>query len=132
MKPGYSFLELVVVLMVMAVLISFVGPKFFKLLTDTERASTKNTLKVVKQAISQYRGGTHQYPKTLQDLAVKPEGITGWDGPYVGDDNSATPEVPKDAWNQDLQYKLLERGAKPPFELYSQGNPDKEDDRIDA
>ena len=68
LKPGYSFIELVVVLMVMAVLMGFVVPKFFKLLTNTERASTKNTLKIVKQAIQEYRGGTHQYPQSLKIL----------------------------------------------------------------
>jgi len=70
------------------------------------------------------------YPQTLKDLVVKPEGATGWDGPYVGEEPN--PEVPHDAFGGELIYKLKERGAKPPFELYSQGDIDKEDDRIDA
>lgn len=132
LKPGYSYIELMVAVLVVVVLMSFVGPRMFSLLTGSKKASTKNTLKIVKNAIQKYKMTVGSYPQNLQDLVSKPEGATGWDGPYVGDEDSANPEVPKDAFGGDLVYKLKERGAKPPFELYSTGDQDKEDDRIDA
>jgi general secretion pathway protein G len=132
LKPGYSYIELMVAVLVVVVLMSFVGPRMFKLLTGSKKASTKNTLKIVENAIMEYKMNVGSYPQTLKDLVVKPEGANGWDAPFVGKENSANPEVPQDAWNHDLVYKLKERGAKPPFELYSLGDEDKEDDRIDA
>lgn len=119
-------------ILIMAVLAGFVVPKMMSLLGKSKKRSTENTLKIVKAQIQEYKATVGTYPQTLKDLIVKPEGANGWDGPYVGDEDSANPEVPKDAWNGDLVYKLKERGAKPPFELYSLGDPDKEDDRIDA
>jgi len=47
LKPGYSYIELMVGILVMVVLISFVGPRMFKLLTSSKVASTKNTLKII-------------------------------------------------------------------------------------
>jgi len=132
LKPGYSFIELMFGILIMAVLAGFVVPKMMSLLGKSKKRSTENTLKIVKAHIQEYKATVGTYPQTLKDLIVKPEGANGWDGPYVGDEDSANPEVPKDAWNGDLVYKLKERGAKPPFELYSLGDPDKEDDRIDA
>ncbi|MBI2353322.1 type II secretion system protein GspG [Candidatus Dependentiae bacterium] len=132
LRPGYSYIELMVAVLVIVLLMSFVGPKVFKLLGSAKKASTQNTLKIIKNAIQEYKMQVGTYPTTLKALIEKPEGVVGWEGPYVGDENSAQPEVPKDAWNQDFTYKLNERGAKPPFELYSLGDPEKEEDRIDA
>lgn len=132
LKPGFSIVELAVALLIMGLLMSLVGPRVVGLLTSGRKTSTQNTLKVVKQAVKQYKMTVGTYPAKLQDLIDKPEGASGWDGPYVGDEDSANPEIPKDAWGQDLMYELKPRGSKPPFDLYSQGDPDKEEDRIDA
>lgn len=131
LKPGYSFIELMFGLLIIGVIIGFVGPKMIKLLGDSKKTSTKNTLKIVKAAVEQYKATVGTYPNDLKDLAIKPaEGANGWDGPYVGEEPN--PEIPHDAWDQSLKYEKGERGAKPPFKLYSLGDPDKEDDRIDA
>ncbi len=130
LKPGYSYVELMFAILIIGVLVGFVAPKMVSLLTNAKKTSTKNTIKMVKNEIERYKNTVNSYPITLQDLVVKPEGATGWDGPYVGEEPN--PQVPSDAFGQPLVYKLNPRGTQPPFELYSQGNPDKEDDRIDA
>lgn len=124
-KPGYSYIELMVAVLVIVTLMGFVVPKMFKLLTDTNKASTKNTLKVVEGAIDHYKMTVGTYPQDLKDLVVKPEGATGWDGPYVG--KGANPELPQDAWKQPLVYQLQPRGSEPAYKLYSQGDPDKDE-----
>lgn len=130
LKPGYSYVELMFAILIIGVLVGFVAPKMVRLLTNSKKMSTKNTLKLVKAAIEDYKSTVNAYPISLQDLVVKPEGATGWDGPYVGQEPN--PQVPNDGFDQPLVYKLNPRATQPPFELYSQGNPDKEDDRIDA
>lgn len=132
LKPGYSFIELMFGILIMAVLAGFVVPKMLSLLGKSKRRSTENTLKIVKTAIQEYKEDVKAYPQSLKDLVVKPEGANGWQGPYVGNEDSANPEVPQDAFGGELVYKLKERGAKPRFELYSLGDQDKEEDRIDA
>ena len=132
LKPGYSFIELMVYLLVIMVLLSFAVPQVMKLLGKSKTASTKNTLKIVKAGIESYRMTVGHLPDKIEDLIIKPENASNWDGPYAGDENLATPELPQDAWDQPLKYEKNERGAKPPFKLWSEGDPEKEDDRIDA
>ncbi|MBM18292.1 MAG: type II secretion system protein GspG [Epsilonproteobacteria bacterium] len=132
MRPGFSFLELMVALTIIGIIAGFIGPRLFKALGTGYKTKTENVLKVVKQAVKEYKMHVGKYPSKLEDLVVKPEGASGWDGPYVGDEDSANPEVPKDGWGQDIMYKLNAPGTKPPFELYSEGDPEKEDNRIDA
>ena len=127
LKAGYSYIELMVAVLIIVILLGFVGPRMFSLLSDTKKASTKNSLKVIMGAIKEYQAHTGSFPPDLKALVVKPEGVTGWERPYVGDEDSANPEVPKDGWGQEFEYKVMPRGSKPPVELYSLGDPAKED-----
>lgn len=132
MQPGFSFIEMMVALLIMGIMAGLIGPRVMGLLTKGKQTATTNTLKIVKQSIKQYKMEVGTYPNSLQDLIKKPENISGWHGPYVGDEDKANPEVPLDGWNQDLVYKRNAQGTTPPFELYSTGDPDKEEDKIEA
>lgn len=132
MQPGFSFIELLIGVTIIALFVGLVGPQLFKLLGRGQKTVTQSTLKSVAAGIKQYQMDTGQYPTKLEDLVKKPENITGWDGPYAGKEDEASPTVPQDAWHQDLKYVLKEKGSKPPFELYSLGDPNKEEDRINA
>lgn len=131
-RPGFNFIEMLVALVIIGIIMGMVGPRVMGLLGRGRRTSVENTLKVIKTGIQQYQIDTGKFPETLQALIKRPENSSGWQGPYVGDENSANPEVPLDIWGQDFVYKLNERNAKPPFELYSLGDPSKEEDRIYA
>jgi general secretion pathway protein G len=132
LQPGFNFIEMMVALVIIGIIVGMVGPRVMGLLGRGKRTSTENTLKVIKGAIKQYKIDVGTYPQKAEDLVKKPENVNGWQGAYVGDEDKANPELPKDAWGQDFIYKLNERGATPPFELYSLGDPDKEEDRIYA
>lgn len=131
-QPGFNFIEMLISIVIMALFIGVVGPKFMSLLGRGKRTATASILKTVSAAITQYKIDVGQLPNTLDDLVRKPEGANGWNGPYAGSENEANPTVQQDAWNQPLVYKRNERGVVPPFELYSMGDPDKEEDRIYA
>lgn len=130
LQPGFNFIEMMVALVIIGIIVGMIGPRVMGLLGRGKRTSTENTLKVIAGAIKQYKIDVGTYPEKLDDLVKKPENVNGWQSPYVGDEDKANPVVPKDAWNQDFVYKLNARGSVPPFELYSLGDPDKEDDRI--
>jgi general secretion pathway protein G len=131
-QPGFSFIEMMIAVVIIGILGSLIGPKVFSLLGRTKTTATKNTLKVTEDNITQYYLDTGSYPEKLDDLIKKPENANNWNGPYAGKGNEANPELPNDAWDQPLKYKKNERGVKPPFELYSEGDPTKEENRIYA
>jgi general secretion pathway protein G len=131
LKPGFSFLEMMFVLAIMSLFLAFVGPKFMGFLGKGEKAVTKSTLKVVQQGIKQFKMDVGRYPDRLEDLIKRPENASRWDGPYAGDEDSANPEVQRDAWGNELVYEK-KSGSTPPFLLYSNGDEEKEDDRIYA
>ena len=128
-KPGFSVIELMISLGIIMLILSFVVPGLSKILGKSNAASTKNTLKIINSAIMEYRQDVHIVPEKLEDLNKKPEGVQGWSGPYL---ESMQGKEIVDAWNQPIVYKKNERGSKKPYELYSNGDPEKEEEKIEA
>lgn len=129
-QAGFSVVELMISLGIIMLILSFVAPGLLKLLTKGNQAATKNTLNIVKQAILEYKSDVHVVPDKLADLDKKPEGINGWNGSYLPESMQGKEIV--DAWNQPLVYKKSQKGSAKPYELYSEGDPEKEEDKIYA
>lgn len=130
LQPGFNFIELLISITIIALFVGLVGPRLMSLLGKGRKAATESTLKTIAAGITEYKIDVGTYPNTLQDLIRKPENASNWQGPYVGREDAENVSVPHDAWDQEVQYKLNAPGTKPPFELYSLGDPDKEDARI--
>lgn len=129
-QAGFSVVELMISLGIIILIMSFVVPGLSKIMGKGSLASTKNTLKLVNQAILDYKMDVHVVPQTLEDLDKRPDGVSGWNGSYLPEAMQGKEIV--DAWHQPIVYKKNERGAKKPYELYSNGDPEKEEDRIEA
>ncbi len=128
LQSGFSAIELIITLVIIMGIMSFVVPGLAKLAGKSKRASTINTLKIVNGAIREYKMDVQGQLNSLEDLNKKPaEGANGWNGPYL-------PEMKEfvDAWGQEIMYKRNERGAVKPYELYSLGDPEKEEEKIEA
>jgi general secretion pathway protein G len=130
LQPGFNFIEMMVALVIIGIIVGLVGPRVFSILGRGRTTATKNTLKVIATGIQQYFTDVGTYPNTLEDLIKKPESAQNWQGPYAGDETKGAIEIPADAWGQAIKYKKNERGAIPPFDLWSEGDPEKEEDRI--
>ncbi len=130
LQPGFTMIELMIGLAVIVIFLGFVVPNGMKILGKGSRASTQNTLRVVNAAIFEYKADVHSLPAKLQDLDKRPEGIQGWNGSYLPEKMQGQEIV--DGWNQPIVYKVNERGSKKAYELYSIGDQEKEEDRIDA
>ncbi len=130
LQPGFNFIEMMVALVIIGIIVGMIGPRVMGLLGRGKKTATQNTLKVVATGLAQYKMDVGQYPDNLEDLIKKPESAQNWQGPYVGDETKGSTEIPMDAWGQAIKYKKNERGATPPFDLYSEGDPEKEEDRI--
>lgn len=119
-RSGFSFIELVVVIMVMAILAGLGVPMVMNLVDKARVNSTRSNLQALKSAIVMFKNDTSRYPTKLRDLVEKPkeEAVARkWQkGGYM-----ESGELPQDAWSEDFQYKRTPDG-KHPYELYSYGS----------
>ena len=131
LQPGFSVVELLISLGIIMLIMSFVVPGLAKIMGKGSAASTKNTLKLVNQAVLDYKMDVHVYPNALVELDKRPaEGAAGWNGSYLPESMQGKEIL--DAWQQPIVYKKNDRGAKKPYELYSNGDPEKEEELIYA
>lgn len=129
-QAGFSIIELMISLAVIMVILGMVVPGAMKILSRGNRAATENTLRFIDQAIFEYKADVHSLPEKLIDLDRRPEGVTGWNGSYLPEKLQGKEIL--DGWGEPLVYKKNERGAKKAYDLYSNGDPEKEEDRINA
>lgn len=93
-KRGFTLVELLVVIVVLAVLAAIVLPKFMNSGNRSKESALRSDLKLVRNAVSLFQADTGSYPNTLADLSeatvanVKVAGGTAvktsdWHGPYL-------------------------------------------------
>lgn len=115
---GWTLLELMVVLAIIALIGALVGPA---LLTQTEEAKVKAAdaqVKMLRGSLLTYRLDVGQFPSTTQGLAslnAPPAEVADyWRGPYLGDD------LPLDPWRKPYVYEFPAE-TRHGFALYSLG-----------
>ncbi|MCX6344897.1 MAG: prepilin-type N-terminal cleavage/methylation domain-containing protein [Armatimonadetes bacterium] len=100
---GFTLVELLVVIVVLAILAAIVLPKFMDSGARSREAALKSNLKLIRNAITIYKTDTGLYPVTLNELSAAPAPAQGnngtadvaltaanWHGPYL----QATPTNP--------------------------------------
>ena len=102
---GFSFIEVLVVIIIIAILSGFVGVSLFDSLDRSKVDATKAQIKMYETALDLYRLHNSSYPSAdqgLKALLEKPEvGIIpkNWNGPYLrGND------LPEDGWGSPYRY----------------------------
>jgi general secretion pathway protein G len=103
-EAGYTLLELLVVLAIIALLVGFVAPKVISYLGRAKVDAAKVQLQNVVAALDLYRLDVGQYPSQsegLNALIAEPAGAKGWRGPYLS--KAAGLEDP---WGQIYIYKF--------------------------
>jgi general secretion pathway protein G len=114
---GYTLLELLVVLGIIAALTALVAPQVIRYLGEAKSDSAKVQLQNVQSALELHYLDTGTYPTTDQGLAVlvtAPANSSGWKGPYLKRSTALD-----DPWGRQYIYKFPgEHGA---FDLYSFG-----------
>lgn len=100
-QGGFTLLELLVVLMIIALLAGFVGPKVFSNVDSAKEKTALRQMRSLADALGQYRLDVGQYPtesQGLNALTAKPAGVNSWRGPYLSQ------QVPLDPWGNSYQW----------------------------
>lgn len=65
---GFTLIEILVVLTIIAVLLTLVAPRYFDSVDRSKEKVLRHDLIVMRSAIDQYLGDRNEYPNSLQDL----------------------------------------------------------------
>jgi general secretion pathway protein G len=116
-NTGFTLLELLVVMVIIGLLASYVGPKYFQQVGKSEVKTAKAQINALDKALDTYRLDVGHYPSTEQGLAalsIKPNNEPKWSGPYL------KKSAPLDPWGNAYIYKYP--GEHTDFDLLSYGN----------
>ena len=115
-QRGFSLIELIVVLVILGLLATVVGPKVINRLKGAKVELAKVDISNLEQALDLYSFDVGHYPTTqegLQVLNVNPGGDQ-WRGPYL-----KRSVLPKDPWQRDFVYRSP--GQHGDYDLFSLG-----------
>jgi len=83
-RAGFTLIELMVVLAIIATLLSLIAPRYFHSVDKSKEAALKADLNGMRDAIDKYYGDHAKYPDTLEELVIKrylrsipPDPLTG-------------------------------------------------------
>lgn len=113
---GFTLMEMLVVLVLMAMLAGLVGPRLFQKVGSSKIKIAQAQIELLTSALDTYRLDVGKYPSTEHGLAAlrrKSDGVKNWDGPYL------SKNVPLDPWQVAYHYKSP--GKEGPFALYTLG-----------
>jgi len=70
-STGFTLIELMVVLAIIATLLTIALPRYFGSVDRSKEAALKQDLRTMRDALDKYYADNGQYPDALQDLASK-------------------------------------------------------------
>lgn len=117
-QKGFTLLEIIVVVTIIAILAAYIAPKVVGRAGDARISKAKFDIQTLEGAMELYKLDNFTYPSTdqgLDALVSKPAGseLKHWRrGGYIK-------KLNKDPWGNDYQYQLP--GANGEFDIYSLG-----------
>lgn len=125
-RRGFTLVEMLVIIAVIAVLAAVVAPEIFRNVSDARSGAARQQVEIFATALDAYRLDNHRYPTTEQGLsALRVEPVTGerpprWRGPYL------RRAVPDDPWGNPYVYESPGRVNPGSYDLYSLGRDGRE------
>ena len=124
-RAGFTLLELLVALAIIAVLASFVAPSLFHHVSDAKRTNATTQVESLSLAVSNFQLDMGRYPSSAEGLSILRQRPTEnspdehWRGPYL------QKELPQDPWGRPYVYVAPGRVNVATFDLYSLGRDGK-------
>lgn len=119
---GFTLLELLVVLGIIAMLAGIVGPQVMKHMGESKTKAAKVQIEDLAATLDMYKLDVGTYPTTdqgLQALVEAPANAKHWNGPYL-----SKSKVPLDPWQNEYHYVFPGDHGK--FDIFSYGSDSRE------
>jgi general secretion pathway protein G len=103
-QAGYSLLELLVVLAILALIIGIAAPRVMGYFEASKGKAAKIQIQNIVTTLDLYKMDNNTYPSETQGLKAlveKPEGATNWNGPYLTRADGII-----DPWSRPYLYKV--------------------------
>ncbi|MGH9341386.1 MAG: type II secretion system major pseudopilin GspG [Acidobacteriota bacterium] len=114
---GFSLIELIVVLVILGLLATVVGPKVMDRLGKGKAEIAKLQVHDLEGSLGLFRFDVGRYPSSAEALSalIENPGIENWSGPYLSKNT-----LPKDPWGREYQYRSPGQ-HNPDYDLWSAG-----------
>ena len=123
-RRGFTLMELIVAVAVIALLAGLIAPALFRNVTDAKVAAARADLATIGLALEAYALTSGSYPTTSQGLAAlvvaSGNGTRNWRGPYLKGG------VPRDPWGFPYVYDYPGVENVHSYDLFSRGKGGKE------
>ncbi len=119
---GFTLVELLVVLVILVLLASIIGPRVIGYLGSSRSKSAQVQIEGLVTSLELFHIDVGRYPtqsEGLQALVSSNGRVPGWNGPYL-----SKGQVPLDPWGAPYRYDAP--GKNGPFDLYTLGRDGKE------
>jgi len=116
--PGFTLVEMLLVLVILSVLAGLVYPRIAHQGTHGRVVATHAQIAAFRTALSAFELENSHYPATrpgLADLVQRPREAPHWHGPYL------ETGVPRDPWGHDYLYECPGRHHPDGYDLSSSG-----------
>jgi general secretion pathway protein G len=120
-NSGFTLIETLVVIVIIAVLATLVAPSIFRHVGAAKDATARTQIEMLGAALDSYRLDNGRYPTTDQGLEAlwsrpsRDPVPPGWKGPYL------RKEVPADPWDRPYLYRSPGTETSMGYELLSYG-----------
>ena len=114
-QRGFSLMELLIVMVILGLIASLVGPQLFGKLGKAQQKTAKTQIEMLMAALDGFRLDVGRYPNQQEGLTalVTNPGVEKWDGAYL------KKAVPNDPWGNPYQYR--NPGEHGEVDIYSYG-----------
>jgi general secretion pathway protein G len=127
--PGFTLLELLVVMVILGLLAGYIAPKYFTQIGKSEIKVARAQIEALEKALDMYHLDTGHYPTTeqgLDALVTQPQKEPKWSGSYL------KKAVPLDPWGRRYIFKSPgEHGDYDISSLGKDGQPGGEGETAD-
>jgi general secretion pathway protein G len=121
-EAGFTLIEILVVISIIALIMSLVGPRVLNYLAESKVKAAKIQIQSLSSSLDLFNLDTGRYPTSsegLNALVQSPGNIPAWNGPYLKGG-----VVPNDPWGKPYVYRSP--GEHSSYDFMSYGSDGQE------